>query len=407
MTPPLMLRLATIALSVAISSWQAAGAADRVAVLVDESVHAVIETRLTEYAAHVARRFPVTFTIWAEPWYERTPADIRARLACAHKDDASLVGAIMVGPIPCPLHERGPELITPAPLYYEDFDATWTDADRDGDFEGFATDRLANATEIWTAWWVPPSNDPAEQAVMLARFLDKLNRRYAAPPAARHAMLFGAGKVNSLRIGQAWAALIEDCTASTKQRVRVYMQALPGCMSVHCRDGNEFTTAELLHNLAGRRWQHLHLLTRGEPDRLYWPAGRLTGEVAELDDFDNSGAALITCSASSGANFRGVPFGAPRYDQSVASRYLFSPRTLTVAFFGSATPQAGGAFAQYHANLLRALDPENGSYLAAGYRAMRNTDHTWGAERYIFRGLDEKVLLGDPFFRYRPVETGR
>lgn len=377
--------------------------AERVMILVDDSVLPEISDELTRYTELVSAELPVTFSIAADSWYDRTPAEIRAALAAAYRETNSLAGAIMVGPIPCALHERGPKLIVPTPLYYEDFDAEWIDADNDGDFEQFDTDRTTNATEIWTAWWIPPSTEPVTQAAMLESFLIKLNRRYADPPAARNTLLFGAGRVNSLRIGQAWAALLEQYALPAGQRIRIYMQALPGCLSVHSRDGVEFTTPELLHTWQARRWQHVHIVARGEPDRVYWPAGELTGSPAELTDFDNTGAELITCSASSAANFRGVPFGPAQYDRNVANRYLFAPNTLTVAFVGSVTPQAGGTFAHYHTELMMSLDPTRASYLAQGYQRMRNSSHIWGTEQFIFRGMDEKALLGDPFMRYHKL----
>jgi hypothetical protein len=402
------LRLALLGAVLTAGPWvegllAAEPAREDVVVLIDAATHTALEGKLARYCELVEAVRPVKFEIWAEPWHEHDPDEVRARLASAWaRDGRTLAGAIFVGQVPTPLRDYAPDLILPAPLYYEDFDAVWQDADEDGDYETFISDRASNATEIWTAWWTPPANDAGAQVRLLDRFLTKLIRQYESPPPAANAILFGAGKVNSLRIGQSWAALFEAHLDSTDQRLRTYMQALPGCMSVHCRDGVEFTTAELLHALRGRRWQHLHLVTYGTPQRLFWNAGELRADSLDLADFNHAGPVLITCSASAGANFFGSADGTPKCDESIANQLLFAPQALTTAFFGSVKPGAAGAFAQYHSELFAALDPANQSYLAKGYQQMRNSDHTWGKEHYLFRGADEIALLGDPFFRYYP-----
>lgn len=71
-----------------------------------------------------------------------------------------------------------------------------------------------------------------------------------------------------------------------------------------------------------------------------------------------------------------------------------------MAFYGNASPQSTGAFAQYLTYMFEALDPSNNSYMAEGYYKMVNSDQPWGTDHYMFRGGDEKVLSGDPFARY-------
>ena len=109
----------------------------------------------------------------------------------------------------------------------------------------------------------------------------------------------------------------------------------------------------------------------------------------------------MTTSGCSNGNFRGRLGREADYARSMGNRLLFATNSVTVAYFGSASPQSTGVFAMYANELLESLMPERGSFLAEGYLAMRNADHAWGIEHHFFRGVDEKILCGDPFFRYR------
>ncbi len=171
----------------------------RALVVVDKSVYPEIEARLTKYIDHIRREFGVELKVLVDDYYDMQPPDIRARLKHEYQNSpVPVVGAIMVGPIPHAIRsslgaaeettkyemlmdeadEKGDRrlawecwrklpLLTPAPLYYEDFDAEWIDEDGDGVFEKIETDPENNPTEIWTAWWVPPSEDRRMQAKLL------------------------------------------------------------------------------------------------------------------------------------------------------------------------------------------------------------------------------------------------
>jgi hypothetical protein len=62
--------------------------------------------------------------------------------------------------------------------------------------------------------------------------------------------------------------------------------------------------------------------------------------------------------------------------------------------------QSTGVFANFHTELIEALDLEKGSYFAEGYYNMINSDYSWGTDHYCFRGYDGKIFNGDPFARY-------
>ncbi len=139
----------------------------RVLLIVDSSVYPEIESGLENYAQHIRREFNIVCMPRPDRYYGMQPPQIRAILKEEYdKGNAPpLVGAIFVGPIPhaCRTHDPR-EILIPCPLYYEDFDAEWVDADGDGYFEKVRTDRKTNATEIWTAWWIPPANDGPSRA---------------------------------------------------------------------------------------------------------------------------------------------------------------------------------------------------------------------------------------------------
>ncbi len=381
-------------------------ASDRVLVLVDSSVRRPLEPGLERYFADVRGRFDVEFRVVSDGFYRMKPEEIRARLRREYgPPDGPLVGAILVGPIPAAL-KGGPQgPVYPAPLYYEDFDAEWIDADGDGVFEEIRTDRSTNPTEIWTAWWVPPSNDPAGQVRLLQGFLEKLHRHYTGESRGRNGAVFIAGNGNSVEITEAWTVLLDEALQRAGQGVaRVYSRYGEMKEAVLPDPGPEFTADDFLAMLTGSRWQHVHTLTHGSPSGFYWSNGgrgvAITTDTIDFSRFDRTGPVIFTTSGCSNGVFRGGLGRSFDFARSIGNRLLFSPRTLTIVFYGSASPQSAGVFAGFHTPLVEALVPEDGGYIAEGYFRMRNTDVTWGLQHFIFRGVDEKILNGDPFARY-------
>jgi hypothetical protein len=310
----------------------------------------------------------------------------------------------MVGPIPHAVRGNPKEIITPVPLYYEDFDAQWIDDDGDGYYDRVITDRTTNATEIWTAWWVPPANEPAEQIKLLQGWLKKLDRYYRGELDGRDSMLFLAGNGNSVEITEAWTVLLMDAMKSTAQRVaRVY--SLHGQMeyAIVPEPGHEFAPEDLENALEQHRYQHVHILTHGAPDGFYWEQAAIRGTQLDFTRFKDTGANILTTSGCSNGNFRGRNRGEADYASSIGNLLIFSPGTITVAYYGATSPQSTGVFAVVHTPLIEFLDPQRGSYFADGYFRLRNSDVCWGTEHYMFRGVDGKALFGDPFARFRPV----
>jgi len=385
-----------------------ASTSDRVLVVVDDSVYPEIGTALDNYFNSVKSVLPqVEFQVLIDGFYEMKPSEIRASLKKEYElSSGTMVGAIMVGPIPHALRGDPETILITSPLYYEEYDAEWIDENNDGVFDKIITDRINNETEIWTAWWVPPSNDRAEQAKMLKVFLDKLVRYYQGEIMGRDGVVFIAGNGNSVEITESWTVLLDEALATAGQKVaRVY--SLDGQMkeAVLPDPGPEFISYDLLDLLTGHCWQHLHTLTHGSPAGFYWHNGEeaiaVTTENIDFSGFNGTGPVIFTTSGCSNGVFRGRLKGEPLYSRSIANRMLFSPNTATIAFFGSASPQSASVFAGFHTELVESLAANGSSYIGEGCRNFRNADYSWGLKHFIFRGVDGKVLSGDPFAKYR------
>ena len=382
----------------------------KVLVVIDETFVLDLAPGLQTYFEHVGGLFHVDFDVLAGPVLGMKPVELRARLAGAFRNEPDrVIGAIMVGPIPVALRGIPGTIVFPTPYFYEDFDARWTDADGDGIFEKVETDRTLNATEIWTAWWVPPANDAKGQIGLLKGWLEKLDRHYRALSAGkvpgRDGAVYIAGNGNSVEITEAWTVLLSDALATAGQRVAT-VHSLQGQMKqARLPDpGPEFRGEDLVALLTSRAWQHVHILTHGSPAGFYWRNGEtkvaVTTENFDFSRFHETGPVIFTTSGCSNGVFRGTLKAEPDYARSMGNRLLFDPRTVTVAYFGSASPQSASVFAGFHTEIFEALTAGKDAFIAEGYKRFRNTDHTWGLEHFIFRGMDGKILNGDPFARY-------
>ncbi len=231
----------------------------RALVVVDSSVYPQIRKRLEKYIDHIRWEFQVELKVLSDNFYDMKPPEIRAKLRSEYENSSlPLVGAIMVGPIPHAIKSslgavettqkqlklvkqaqaRGDKreawkqwvkmpYLTPAPLYYEDFDASWIDEDGDGVFERMETDAETNPTEIWTAWWVPPTNNRSSHPAFLNSFLKKLHLYHSGRIDGRNGMIFIAGNGNSGEITEAWTGLMNGAMESTPHKVTHVVERLP------------------------------------------------------------------------------------------------------------------------------------------------------------------------------------
>jgi len=400
---------------VATSVYAGQPAAEKtVAIVVDSRVYPHIADRLQKYVGAIRADYGVGCSTLVDGFYDMKPEAIRARLRAEYEQcRPALVGAIMVGPIPHALRGDPKAVVYPTPLYYEDFDAEWVDRDNDGVFEEVRTDRRTNATEIWTTWWVPPVNDEDGQLHLIAGFLDKLERYHRGEMTGRDQMLWFSGNVFDVEICEGWTVLLKETMAPLDQKLYIWCRVGQdeGTFRPNKRR-EEFSATDFLTAFGLQTWQHAHIVTHGSPRGWFWDG---TGVVAAANEPESTvvldlaalaGAAnIITTSGCSNGNFRGNLSITPDYSKSLANRLLFSPDTVTVAYWGSASPQSTGGFAGYCTELIESLKSDGGSYLAEGYYRMRNHDYSWGTQHYVFRGVDEKILCGDPFVRYHPAPS--
>jgi hypothetical protein len=311
----------------------------------------------------------------------------------------------MCGPIPYALRggTNPNDLVTCLPYYYEDFDAKWFDDNADGVEDRCEQDRATNAAEIWTAWWVPPTDDRAEQTKMLQGFLTKLDRHYKGQTAARDGIIFLEGNGNSVEITEGWYCLLLDAMRSTGQKVvKTYSAQSDADMVGRTLPpkGKDFVRADLENDLYENCYQHLHTVTHGAPDGFYVSDGRISFDMSKFHD---TGAVIVSTSGCGNGNFHGSYRVKPDYAHSIGDRLIFAPNCLTIAYYGATTPQSTGVFAVVHTSLVEFLDPEKGTGIGEGYLKLLNSDVCWGTSHYLFRGGDGKALLGDPFARYTRV----
>jgi hypothetical protein len=387
----------------------------RAVFVVDKSAYPEIKAGLDKYAGHVLAMHNIVCQPLPDDYYNMKPLAIRAILHEQYKtSQPPLVGAIMVGPIPHALRGNPKEILIPAPLFYEDFDAQWEDKNGDGAYQDdeIVNDRKANPTEIWTAWWVPPANDGPAQARLLKLFLDKLDRYYRGEIVGRDQMLWLSGNVTDVEICEGWTVLLKDSMKPLEQKLHIWCRVGQdeGTFRPNKRK-DEFGPKDFLTAFTLQPWQHCHIVAHGNPRGWYWDSVGVVGAppddgkpestlVMDLASFKGTAGNIVTASGCSNGNFRGDYLG-PNYDRALGNLLLFSPDTITIAYYGAASPQSTSSFAGYCTELVESLKSDGGSYLAEGYRKMRNSDYSWGTQHYFFRGGDEKILCGDPFARYR------
>ena len=214
-------------------------------------------------------------------------------------------------------------------------------------------------------------------------------------------MVFIAGNGNSVEITEAWDCLMNGSMESTGNKVAL-VKSRHGQMgtTILPKHAEEYFEEDLTDPLTKKKWQHVHIATHGNPAGYYWDGRAITVDSLSMKKFHGTGSNIITTSGCSNGNFRGKNRGLPDYTKSMGNQLLFSDRTITVAYYGAASPQSTGVFAVIHTELYEALDPDTGGYIGEGYYNFRNSDYCWGTKHYFFRSIDGKVLSGDPFARY-------
>jgi hypothetical protein len=116
-----------------ITSTLFAGEPDRVAILLHEKTQKALADPLRTYITDVEQRFPAKLQIVAGDW--KTPEQVRAAIKDLHQKQ-QISGVILVGAMP--MHRfYMHDFANPNPLYYEDFDLKFSDANNDGVAESY------------------------------------------------------------------------------------------------------------------------------------------------------------------------------------------------------------------------------------------------------------------------------
>jgi hypothetical protein len=356
-----------------------------VVILIEKNVKDRL-SRLTQYTNLIKSLYGMDIIIDdSQVWSQTTPQAIRAHLKDFYQT-YNIEGAIMAGKIPCPTwkytNNYGFSFYNIAPLYYEDFDMVWNDLDGDGCFEQKVIDPN-NPTEIWTAWWVPPvvGNDASTIANELDIFLGKAinfhNGNYGSNG------FIGSIADFSYAIND-WKNIIINSGAFTNQDISTYIY-----------DGSDFQTS-----WSQRYWRYCHIISHGAPDGFYYGNGPFYQVYDYLhQDQEGIGAAIVTTSGCSLGNIRGG-LEEPNFGSSIALQMIFNAQGPTIAFYGSVTSQSTGLYANFHEPLLRGLETD---YFAKGFYDLRNSNIVWGSDNYMFRTIDDKALVGDPFASFRKL----
>ena len=100
---------------------------DKVALLVRSTTYRALATEIEQYKKNVEARFPVKLGVIQGDW--QSPEQVRASIKNLFNTQG-ISGAVLVGDVPMHLYYMH-EGLNPNPLYYEDFDLDFADADNE------------------------------------------------------------------------------------------------------------------------------------------------------------------------------------------------------------------------------------------------------------------------------------
>lgn len=154
-------------------TWPAA-ASDNVALLIDTSLYAEVQTGLDRYEWEVEMRFPVDLQIHVGSFASSTPEALRSYIQSEHNTNG-ITGVILVGQIPYAQWKQGygsnQGILS---FFYEDLDGTFTDTNGDDLYDWHEWGEH-DGPEIWAGWMRPPLMD---EAGYLNALLDEADAYY-------------------------------------------------------------------------------------------------------------------------------------------------------------------------------------------------------------------------------------
>ncbi|MGL5017909.1 MAG: hypothetical protein ACRDBP_07235 [Luteolibacter sp.] len=162
-----------LAVSTLLGGTLSAAEIDRVAILLREPTLKALAEPLRTYITDVEQRFPAKLQIVAGDW--KTPEQVRAAIKDLHEKQ-QISGVILVGAMP--MHRfYMHDFANPNPLYYEDFDLKFSDANNDGDADSYQGEPQL---KVWVANLRSSVKAKDDDIGTLKMFLDKTHAYYHA-----------------------------------------------------------------------------------------------------------------------------------------------------------------------------------------------------------------------------------
>jgi hypothetical protein len=154
-------------------------AGDKIAVVVNDDLKPLIQNQLNDYIDDMqADGYSTVVKTWdLAANGQKTPADLKAWL----KSQSNLKGAVFIGDLPVAYFENssdffGKKATYPSDLFFMDLDHTWTDADKDGKYDG--TGSSSTTIKIWVSR-IKASNMPAysgSESSLVKNYFAKVHR---------------------------------------------------------------------------------------------------------------------------------------------------------------------------------------------------------------------------------------
>ncbi len=146
---------------------------DQIAILLREPTQNALAEPLRTYVADVEQRFSAKLQIVADDW--KTPEQVRAAIKDLHEKQR-ISGVILVGAMP--MHRfYMHEFANPNPLYYEDFDLKFSDANNDGVADSY---QGRPQLKVWVANMRSSVKATDDDIATLKMFLAKSHAYYQA-----------------------------------------------------------------------------------------------------------------------------------------------------------------------------------------------------------------------------------
>lgn len=237
----------------------AQGARSAVGVLIRPHVYAALERDLLQYQADVEARFPVRLQFVRGNW--STPDDVRAVVRQLHETE-QVEGVILVGALP--MHRfHMHDFDNPNPLFYEDYELEFVDADGNGVPERY---RGTPNPKLWVANIRGVEGEHRDGIDVLRRFFAKTRAYYS-------------GRTRVER--RALAVTDTDWPEGANEFARAVGRPLFGADSVDVLNGPEATPDSIFGAMGRRNYRMFYIQVHSGPTEQETAGGPLTSAAIE------------------------------------------------------------------------------------------------------------------------------